>query len=137
MYPCIAVEHSYNCMVLLCRLFLGPSRHYTNFMQNVELYNARPYGDIYMRVNCVGNSVQVSCVCGSLTTAVGKDYEVYTTQLPEKYRPKAPLQTIGSCITGERYMLQIGTDGKIIIHAYDALNIGVSFTDNVCWTFIP
>jgi len=106
-------------------------------MQNVELYNARPYGDIYMRVNCVGNSVQVSCVCGSLTTAVGKDYEVYTTQLPEKYRPKAPLQTIGSCITGERYMLQIGTDGKIIIHAYDALNIGVSFTDNVCWTFIP
>lgn len=30
MYPCIAVEHSYNCMVLLCRLFLGPSRHYTN-----------------------------------------------------------------------------------------------------------
>lgn len=109
----------------------------TNFMQNVELYNARPYGDIYMRVNCVGNSVQVSCVCGSLTTAVGKDYEVYTTQLPEKYRPKAPLQTIGSCITGERYMLQIGTDGKIIIHAYDALNIGVSFTDNVCWTFIP
>lgn len=137
MYPCAAVEHSYNCMVLLCSLFLWPSGHYTNFMQNVELYNARPYGDIYMRVNCVGNSVQVSCVCGSLTTAVGKDYEVYTTQLPEKYRPKAPLQTIGSCITGERYMLQIGTDGKIIIHAYDALNIGVSFTDNVCWTFIP
>lgn len=29
MYPCIAVEHSYNCMVLLCRLFLGLSRHYT------------------------------------------------------------------------------------------------------------
>ena len=30
MYPCIAVEHSYNCMVLLCSLFLGLSGHYTN-----------------------------------------------------------------------------------------------------------
>lgn len=135
MYPCIAVEHSYNCMVLLCRLFLGLSRHYTKIMQNIELYNDKPYGDIYMRVNCVGNSVQISCVCGSLTTAIGKNYEVYTMQLPEKYRPKAPLQTIGSCITGERYMLQVDTDGKIIIRAYDTLNIGVSFTDNICWCF--
>ena len=31
MYPCAAVEHSYNCMVLLCSLFLWPSGHYTNF----------------------------------------------------------------------------------------------------------
>ena len=122
-------------MVLLCRLFLGLSRHYTKIMQNIELYNDKPYGDIYMRVNCVGNSVQISCVCGSLTTAIGKNYEVYTMQLPEKYRPKAPLQTIGSCITGERYMLQVDTDGKIIIRAYDTLNIGVSFTDNICWCF--
>ncbi len=30
MYPCIAVEHSYNCMVLLCSLFFLPSGHYTN-----------------------------------------------------------------------------------------------------------
>ncbi|RGD69510.1 hypothetical protein DWX31_15735 [Hungatella hathewayi] len=29
MYPCAAVEHSYNCMVLLCSLFLWPSGHYT------------------------------------------------------------------------------------------------------------
>ena len=29
MYPCIAVEHSYNCMVLLCSLFFWPSGHYT------------------------------------------------------------------------------------------------------------
>lgn len=29
MYPCIAVEHSYNCMVLLCSLFFLPSGHYT------------------------------------------------------------------------------------------------------------
>ncbi|RGV67146.1 hypothetical protein DWW02_29930 [Enterocloster bolteae] len=30
MYHGITVEHSYNCMVLLCRLFLGLSRRYTN-----------------------------------------------------------------------------------------------------------
>ena len=30
MYPCAAVEHSYNCMVLLCSLFLWPSGDYTN-----------------------------------------------------------------------------------------------------------
>jgi len=106
-------------------------------MQSLELYNAYPYGGIHISVNCIGNSIQISCICGSLTTAVGKGYEVYVMQLSEKYRPKATLQTIGSCITGERYMLQIGTNGKIIIHAYDALNIGVSFTDNVCWCFIP
>ena len=29
MYHGITVEHSYNCMVLLCRLFLGLSGHYT------------------------------------------------------------------------------------------------------------
>jgi len=31
LYPCAAVEHSYNCMVLLCSLFLWPSGHYTNY----------------------------------------------------------------------------------------------------------
>ena len=30
LYHGITVEHSYNCMVLLCRLFLGLSGHYTN-----------------------------------------------------------------------------------------------------------
>lgn len=40
MYPCIAVEHSYNCMVLLCRLFLGPSRHYTNLTNTALVANA-------------------------------------------------------------------------------------------------
>ena len=29
LYHGITVEHSYNCMVLLCRLFLGLSGHYT------------------------------------------------------------------------------------------------------------
>ena len=29
LYHGITVEHSYNCMVLLCRLFLGLSRRYT------------------------------------------------------------------------------------------------------------
>ena len=29
MHPFAAVEHSYNCMVLLCSLFLWPSGHYT------------------------------------------------------------------------------------------------------------
>ena len=42
MYPCAAVEHSYNCMVLLCSLFLWPSGHYTNFnnKQNREWISA-------------------------------------------------------------------------------------------------
>ena len=34
MYPCAAVEHSYNCMVLLCSLFLWPSGHYTKITNN-------------------------------------------------------------------------------------------------------
>lgn len=38
MYPCAAVEHSYNCMVLLCSLFLWPSGHYINL---TTLYTTR------------------------------------------------------------------------------------------------
>ncbi len=37
MYPCIAVEHSYNCMVLLCSLFFWPSGHYTNLNSEFRL----------------------------------------------------------------------------------------------------
>ena len=41
MYHGITVEHSYNCMVLLCRLFLGLSRRYTNLSDHgiVEAYS--------------------------------------------------------------------------------------------------
>lgn len=37
MYPCAAVEHSYNCMVLLCSLFLWPSGHYTKIGAKVAV----------------------------------------------------------------------------------------------------
>lgn len=37
MYPCIAVEHSYNCMVLLCSLFFWPSGHYTKIVKKARL----------------------------------------------------------------------------------------------------
>ena len=37
MYHGITVEHSYNCMVLLCRLFLGLSRRYTNLNNRAGL----------------------------------------------------------------------------------------------------
>lgn len=39
MYPCAAVEHSYNCMVLLCSLFLWPSGHYTKITNNAIICN--------------------------------------------------------------------------------------------------
>lgn len=31
LYPSPTVEHSNNCLLLLCRLFLEPSGHYTNY----------------------------------------------------------------------------------------------------------
>ena len=39
MYPCAAVEHSYNCMVLLCSLFLWPSGHYTKIIKAPDYKN--------------------------------------------------------------------------------------------------
>ena len=33
LYPSPTVEHSNNCLLLLCRLFLEPSGHYTNFKE--------------------------------------------------------------------------------------------------------
>ena len=44
MYPCAAVEHSYNCMVLLCRLFLGLSGHYTNLVSYLKAQGAQAFG---------------------------------------------------------------------------------------------
>lgn len=38
LYPCPTVEHSNNCLLLLCRLFLKPSGHYTNL---TTLYTTR------------------------------------------------------------------------------------------------
>ena len=32
LYPCPTVEHSNNCLLLLCVLFLKPSGHYTNLI---------------------------------------------------------------------------------------------------------
>lgn len=37
MYHGITVEHSYNCMVLLCRLFLGLSRRYTKINKKATI----------------------------------------------------------------------------------------------------
>lgn len=38
LYPSPSVEHSNNCLLLLCRLFLEPSGHYTNL---TTLYTTR------------------------------------------------------------------------------------------------
>lgn len=40
LYHGITVEHSYNCMVLLCRLFLGLSGHYTKSAGHPDYANA-------------------------------------------------------------------------------------------------
>lgn len=39
LYPCPTVEHSNNCLLLLCVLFLKPSGHYTNLI-NMSRTNA-------------------------------------------------------------------------------------------------
>lgn len=36
LYPCPTVEHSNNCLLLLCRLFLKPSGHYTKITQKSQ-----------------------------------------------------------------------------------------------------
>ncbi len=38
LYHGITVEHSYNCMVLLCRLFLGLSGHYTKIDKKATIF---------------------------------------------------------------------------------------------------
>ena len=56
MYPCAAVEHSYNCMVLLCSLFLWPSGHYTKIGTKVAV---------------------VSFIKSSIPIAAGADFYAY------------------------------------------------------------
>lgn len=44
MHPCAAVEHSYNCMVLLCRALFGVSGRYTNLVSYLKTQGAQVFG---------------------------------------------------------------------------------------------
>ncbi|RHC51578.1 hypothetical protein DW839_23850 [Enterocloster bolteae] len=39
LYPCPTVEHSNNCLLLLCVLFLKPSGHYTKIIKTPDYKN--------------------------------------------------------------------------------------------------
>ena len=43
LYPCPTVEHSNNCLLLLCRLFLKPSGHYTKILELKSYTNEIKY----------------------------------------------------------------------------------------------
>ena len=43
LYPCPTVEHSNNCLLLLCRLFLEPSGHYTKILELKSYTNEIKY----------------------------------------------------------------------------------------------
>ena len=51
MYHGITVEHSYNCMVLLCRLFLGLSGHYTKKAEKQWEYIGNSFNDVTFAPN--------------------------------------------------------------------------------------
>ena len=57
MYPCIAVEHSYNCMVLLCSLFFWPSGHYTKNTPVTQMITTSKGRYVF---TCVGHVVMLS-----------------------------------------------------------------------------
>ena len=100
MYPCAAVEHSYNCMVLLCSLFLWPSGHYTNLInpllvrtfayaqtitlapndgQEIQIPITVPEGYIFLCVTNVNSNGEIAysyytgSVSNVLTCFVGND----------------------------------------------------------------
>lgn len=56
LYPCPTVEHSNNCLLLLCRLFLKPSGHYTKIGAKVAV---------------------VSFIKSSIPIAAGADFYAY------------------------------------------------------------
>lgn len=51
LYHGITVEHSYNCMVLLCRLFLGLSRRYTKKAEKQWEYIGNSFNDVTFAPN--------------------------------------------------------------------------------------
>ena len=51
LYHGITVEHSYNCMVLLCRLFLGLSGHYTKKAEKQWEYIGNSFNDVTFAPN--------------------------------------------------------------------------------------
>ena len=82
MYHGITVEHSYNCMVLLCRLFLGLSRRYTKKVEmpggkgRVNISNnyvAPSDGWVRLQVNGTGNGAYIQLLSsdGYVNTVIG------------------------------------------------------------------
>ena len=90
-----AVEHSYNCMVLLCRLFLGLSRHYTKNPYKVRIGSlACKYSDDW---NLVG-TVDVSGFSYYVILATFCKSAAYGTEKPIIYIDgnKIVLQSTGT-----------------------------------------
>lgn len=84
MYPCIAVEHSYNCMVLLCSLFFWPSGHYTKIACG-EL-DLSAYGITSGQAVRINNVVIITFWHNA---AVPTGKAINTVALPDDFRPQA------------------------------------------------
>ena len=82
MYPCIAVEHSYNCMVLLCSLFFWPSGHYTK-IACVEL-DLSAYGITSGQAVRINNVVIITFWHN---TAVPTGKAMNAVALPDAFKP--------------------------------------------------
>lgn len=82
LYPCPTVEHSNNCLLLLCVLFLKPSGHYTKKVEmpggkgRVNISNnyvAPSDGWVRLQVNGTGNGsyIQLLSSDGYANTVIG------------------------------------------------------------------
>ena len=70
LYHGITVEHSYNCMVLLCRLFLGLSGHYTKIIKAPDYKN-------YKSVSLPFTAPNDGYICGGVYSLVTTACYIY------------------------------------------------------------
>lgn len=84
LYPCPTVEHSNNCLLLLCRLFLKPSGHYTNLVSYLKTQGAQVFGTgstgwnstkrtAYVTQNLIVPTITGYAPIGVLQWALGSD----------------------------------------------------------------
>lgn len=84
LYHGITVEHSCNCMLLLCKLFLVPSGHYTNLVSYLKTQGAQVFGTgstgwnstkrtAYVTQNLIVPTITGYAPIGVLQWALGSD----------------------------------------------------------------
>lgn len=124
LYPCPTVEHSNNCLLLLCVLFLKPSGHYTKITTTGYIELSLPSwntstGMNHMLMNPL-TKVKTLKLRFKVNTDIPKGTKDYIIcAIPSGYEPKYYVENVSVTMMGVPYLLHVPQGGKSLYFSYN------------------